>query len=178
MTALSHLVRIRAGLTGLCVAICLPVIATAGQLDIEQRDSQQVAAALADHVEAIIATMQVERERLEIRINRCEGARGEMRDDVYAVWAGVRLVAEQDDADRVLFAVLDDWREQGWEITRNRVLDNGGVNIASVEPVAGNSHSFDSGFQPHPGRYIVGYFSSPCFRDPSGAPSFGPVEVK
>ena len=175
MTGTSHLGRIRAGLPGHCIAICLPVIAMAGQAEIVQRDSPQAAIAFAEHVEAMIATLPVEREHFEMRINRCEGAKGEMRDDIYAVWIGMRLVAEQDNADRLLVAVLDDWRERGWAITRNRLLDNDGVNIASVDPVTGNSHSLDSGFAPHPGRYIVGYFSTACLQEPSGAAAFGPI---
>lgn len=41
-----------------------------------------------------------------------------------------------------------------------------------------NSYSFDSGFALHPGRYIVGYFSSPYLEKPAGAVPFGPVEDK
>ena len=175
MTEPSHLGRIGAGLTGCCLAICLQVIAAAGQAETVQRDSRQAAIAFAEHVEAMIATLPVEREHFEMRINRCEGAKGEMRDDIYAVWIGTRLVAEQDNADRVLVAVLDDWRARGWAITRNRLLDNDGINIASVDPVTGNSHSLDSGFAPHPRRYIVGYFSTACFQEPSGTAPFGPI---
>lgn len=177
MTDSSHLGRFRAGLTGFSVAICLPVIAAGGQTDIDPRDSRQAAIAFAGHVEAIIDTLPVEREHLEMRINRCEGAQGEMRDDIYAIWIGTRLVAEQDDAAIVLLAILEDWRERGWEITRNRLLDNGGVNIASVGLVSGYSHSFDSGFAPHIGRHIVGYFSTPCLQEPSGTAAFGPIEL-
>lgn len=175
MAGALHRWRAGAGLPGLCIAICLPVLATSGQMEIVQRDSRQAAIAFAEHVEAVIATLPVKRKHIEMRINRCEGAKGEMRDDIYAVWIGMRLVAEQDNADRMLVAVLDDWRERGWAITRNRLLDNGGVNIASVDPVTGNSHSLDSGFAPHPGRYIVGYFSTACLQEPSGAAAFGPI---
>lgn len=98
-----------------------------------------------------------------------------MRDDIYAVWVGVRLAAENDDAGNLLAAVADDWRERGWEIIRDRVLDNGGVNIAAVDPASGESHSLDSGLRLNPQRYIVGIFSTSCLQDPSGAAAFGSV---
>jgi hypothetical protein len=178
MTASSHLGRSGAGLLGLYIALCLPITAAVGQSDILPRNSRQAATAFADNVEEIIGMLPTTREHFEIRINRCEGARGEMRDNIYAVWIGTRLVAEMNDADRIILTVLDDWRERGWTITRDRVLDNGGVNIAAVDPASGNSYSFDSGFAPHPGRYLVGHFSSPCFEEPVGAAPFGRVKAK
>ncbi|MFD2649371.1 hypothetical protein ACFSX5_16415 [Devosia albogilva] len=180
MTASSHSRRtgFRARLTALCIALCLPATPTAAQSDIEQRDSVQTAAAFAEKIEAFIAGLPVTRERFEVRINRCEGARGELRDDIYAVWVGTRLAAENDDAGRVLAAVADDWRERNREVFRDRVLDNGGVNIAAFDPASGESHSLDSGFEPNPHRDIVGYFSTPCFQDFSGAAPFGPVAAE
>ncbi len=180
MTAASHSHRsgIRARLTGLCIALFLPATATTAQADAERRDSGRAAAAFAEKIEAFITGLPATRERFEVRINRCEGARGELRDDIYAVWVGARLAAENDDAGRVLAAVADDWRERNWDVFRDRVLDNGGVNIAAFDPASGESHSLDSGFERNPHRYIVGYFSTPCFQDPSGAAPFGAVAAE
>jgi hypothetical protein len=166
---------IRAGIAGLAMVLCLPMIPTSAQTELELRESHDAAGVFAEKVEALIADLPVERERFEVRINRCQGARGEMRDDIYAVWVGVRLAAENGDAGAVLTAAVADWRERGWEIFRDRVLDNGGVNIAALDPSSGESHSLDSGFKRDPHRYIVGYFSTPCLQDPSGAAPFGSV---
>jgi len=147
--------------------------ATGQQL--ERQDGSQAATAFADKVEAFIASLPVKREHVEVRINRCEGARGEMHDDVSAIGVGTRLVAENDDAGRLLAAVADDWRDRGMQVFRDRVLANGGVNIAATDPASGESFSLGSGFPPHPERYIVGYFSTACLEEPSGAVPFGPV---
>lgn len=168
-------VGVRAGLTGLCLALCLPLIPAAAQSEVERRDSREAAAEFAEKVEEFIATLPATRERFDIRINRCENARGEMRDDIYAVWIGARLAADEDNADRLLIGVVDDWREESWEIIRNRLLDNGGVNVAAIDPSSGDSYSLDSGFKSHPRRDIVGLFSTPCFAEPGGAAPFGPV---
>lgn len=177
MTTSYHLgwQTIRAGLTGFCVALLLPFSPAMAQSGLESRDSLHAAAVFAKKVESFVAGLPAEREHFEVRINRCLGARGEMRDDIYAVWVGVRLAAENDDAGNLLAAVADDWRERGWEIIRDRVLDNGGVNIAAVDPASGESHSLDSGLRLNPQRYIVGIFSTSCLQDPSGAAAFGSV---
>ncbi|WP_157959782.1 hypothetical protein [Devosia submarina] len=169
---------IRAGIASLGMALCLPIIPTSAQTGLEQRESHHAAAVFAEKVEALIADLPVERERFDVRINRCQGARGEMRGDIYAVWVGVRLSAGKGDAAGVLTNVVADWRQRGWEIFRDRVLDNGGVNIAAVDPASGESHSLDSGFKRDPHRYIVGYFSTPCLQDPSGAAPFGSVQLE
>ena len=173
----SHLRGFRYRLAALCIALCLPAIPTAARSDLEQRDSGQAAAAFAEKIEAFVSGLPVTRERFEVRINRCEGARGEMRDEVYAVWIGTRLAADNDDAARVLAAVAQDWRERKWQVFRDRMLDNGGVNIAAFDPTSGESHILDSGFEPNPHRDIAGYFSTPCFQDPSSA-AFGPVRAE
>ena len=165
---------IRAGLTGLCIATFLGALPVIGQ-PVERQDSRQAAAAFGEKIEAFIDSLAVERDRVDVRINRCEGSGGEMRDDIYAVWVGVQLLAENDDAGQLLAAVADNWRDRGFQVFRDRVLANGGVNIAATDPATGESYSLDSGFPPYPQRYIVGYFSTPCLEEPSGAAPFGPV---
>src|SRR5690606_32907076 len=126
----------------LVVLACIAVLGPAAYLlvramapsDVEQRDSHYAAATFADKVEAFIAGLPVERETFVVRLNRCDGARGEMRDDIYYVWIGARLVAENDDAGSMLHAVADEWRARGWTVFRERLLDNGGVNIGAVDP--------------------------------------------
>lgn len=182
MTSMTHGITLRSpafrpGLTGLCLLalVGLPVQSHA-QPALERRDSRAMASAFEEKIEQFVGALAVEREHFEVRINRCEGARGELRDDIYAVWIGTRLAAEGDDAGRLLDQVRDGWVERGWDINRDRSLDNGGVNIAAVEPVSGDGYSLDSGFAPYPQRHIAGYFSTPCYQDPSGAAAFGPVD--
>lgn len=141
----------------------------------EVRDSRNAAQNFAQRVERLLADLPATREHFEVRINRCENSQGNLSDTVYAVWIGSRLVANADNAAEVLDDVLADWRRQNLTITRERRLDNGGVNIAATDPANGEQFSLDSGFPPHPERYIVGHFSTPCFSEPKGSAPFGPV---
>jgi hypothetical protein len=79
-------------MAGLCLA-ATPLSAQ----ELEQRDSHQAATGFAATIETLIETMPVEQESFEVRINRCATPRGAMRDDVYAVWIGARLVAIGDE---------------------------------------------------------------------------------
>src|SRR5690606_23864361 len=65
------------------------------------------------------------------------------------------------------------WASKGWNITRHRQLDNGGVNIAAVDPATGNGYALDSGFTASPNTIIVGMFNTECFDHSPGAAPFG-----
>lgn len=123
-------------------------------------------------VEAFIATLPVETEAFSVRINRCTGQQGELSDLMYYVWVGWRGTVSS--AAEVLQDVHRTWGSEGWEIIRNRQLDNGGLNIAATDPATGNSYSLDSGFAAGPDTYIVGYFNTRCLEHASGAAPFGP----
>lgn len=161
---------------GLVATLALSVAATANQPAVlPARDSITAARQFAADIERFLEALPLQREHLEVRINRCQTSQGKMRDEVYAVWIGARLIAPGDDADTVLDQLRAKWVDGGWELTRDRRLDNGGFNIAAVEPGTGRRYSLDSGFKVGPRRYIAGFFTTPCFVDPSGAAPFGAV---
>lgn len=138
------------------------------------REPNEVASRFSADIEAFIGEIDATTEDYAIRINRCEGQLGEFSDHMYYVWVGWRGIVFEETAGRQLVSLLSRWTASGWEITRDRNLNNGGVNVAAIEPVTRNSYSLDSGFEMGPDRYIVGYFSTPCFSSaPSPAP-FGP----
>lgn len=162
-------------LGGALVAALLLAMAGAREKSPPLRDSQEAAEAFENEIGRFLDTLPVEREKFEVRVNRCENPSGAMRDDVYAVWIGARLVVPRNDADVMLAELAASWESDGWTLVRNRSLENGGVNIAATEPRAGNTYSLDSGFAPDPRGYVVSYFSTPCFSDPSGTAAFGTV---
>lgn len=144
----------------------------------ETRDSLQAARDMVPQVEAFISGLPIAPEKFTVRVNRCEipeGAEGRDRDDVYYIWVGVRGVARDDNAGQVLEDVHGRWQESGWEITRFRRLDNGGVNLAATEPGTGNRYMLDSGLNKGPNTYVVGMFSTPCLKSPTGAVQFGEI---
>lgn len=136
--------------------------------------SREAAAAFTPKVEALIDSLPLRREKFQVRANRCAGTEGEQRDDIYHVWVGLQAVAAGGGAAAVLESVHERWRADGWEITRYRRLDNGGVNVAATDP-DGNAWSLDSGFEKGPDEYVVGFFNTPCFHDPSGEVDFGDI---
>jgi len=87
------------------------------------------------------------------------------------------VTSEAHHADDVVTTQAQNWRAMGWEVTRDRRLPNGGANLAASDPKTGESYSIDSGFAAEPARYVVGYFSTRCFIEPSGSAPFGPVAV-
>lgn len=133
--------------------------------------AQDAARSFAPVVEAFIATLPVETEQFSVRINRCTGQRGELSDLMYYVWVGWRGTA--DNAAEALEQAVDVWASKGWNITRHRQLDNGGVNIAAVDPATGNGYALDSGFTASPNTIIVGMFNTQCFEHSPGAAPFG-----
>ncbi len=143
----------------------------------QTKSSRDAAQAFAPKVEAFLDSLPLRREKFEVRANRCAGSEGEQRDDIYTVWVGTRAVAPADDAARILDEVHDRWRDDGWQITRWRRLENGGINLGARDP-EGNDWVLDSGFEAGPGTYVVGFFNTPCMRDPSGAVDFGPITAR
>ena len=143
----------------------------------QTKSSRDAAQAFAPKVEAFLDSLPLRREKFEVRANRCAGSEGEQRDDIYTVWVGTRAVAPADDAARILDEVHDRWRDDGWQITRWRRLENGGINLGARDP-EGNDWVLDSGFEAGPGTYVVGFFNTPCMRDPSGKVDFGPITAR
>ena len=133
----------------------------------------EAVARFAPEVKDQIATLDVETEDFSVRLNRCQGKFGEFADDIYTVWIGWRGFDGDGKASARLAAIRSAWSDAGWEITRNRELDNGGINLGAREPVAGNLYVLDSGFDVGPQSYIVGFFTTPCFSDPAGGTPFG-----
>lgn len=162
---------------GFCLVASMSVPMTLAQ-ELEQRGSTEAAAAFVERVDGLIDDMPVERETFDVRINRCADPQGGMSDDIYSVWIGARLVTrEAHHADDVIATQAQSWRAMGWEVTRDRKLPNGGANLAASDPQTGDSYSLDSGFAPEPARFVVGYFTTRCFIDPSGSAPFGPMSV-
>lgn len=154
---------------GACRAADVPVQSE----PMQSKDTRQAAQEFVPEVEALIEALGLDREKFSVRANRCEGTEGEQRDDIYTIWVGLRGVARGADAASALEQAHARWQAAGWEITRFRRLDNGGVNVAATDPATGNRYALDSGFEPPPQRYVVGTFNTPCYRDPSGRAPFG-----
>lgn len=144
----------------------------------ETKSSLQAAREIAPQVEAFFSGLPLTREKFTVRVNRCgipEAAEGNDRDDVYYIWVGVRGAAHNEDAGQIIEDVHARWQEAGWEITRFRRLDNGGVNLAATEPGTGNVYALDSGLSKGPNTLVVGMFSTPCLQNPEGRVNFGEI---
>ncbi|WP_434947499.1 hypothetical protein [Luteimonas sp. SDU82] len=155
---------------------CLLLAGCAGAKDTEpmqHKTPQQAAAELLPQVEQVLAGLSIQRESLEVRANRCEGQRGETRDDLFYVWVGLRGLAPGNDIARQIEAAHARWQAEGWEITRFRHLDSGGVNLTATDPASGNTYTLDSGFKPAPEAYLAAFFNTPCFQSPEGRVHFG-----
>ncbi len=167
----------------LCLAgvlACLLSAGCAGAKDtdrMETRTPQQAAADFLPRVEQVLSALSITRESLEVRANRCEGAQGEQRDDLFYVWVGLRGRAQANDIAPQIEAAHARWRRQGWDIGRFRKLDNGGVNLTATEPATGNTYTLDSGFKPDPDAYLAAFFNTPCFRSPEGQVAFGELHL-
>lgn len=157
---------------------CLLLAGCAGAKDsdrMQHKTPQQAAADFLPQVDSVLASLDIQRESMEVRANRCEGAGGETRDDLFYVWVGVRGLAPGHDIARQIEAAHARWQAQGWEITRFRTLDSGGVNLTATDPASGNTYTLDSGFKPAPEAYLAAFFNTPCFQSPQGAVAFGPL---
>lgn len=155
---------------------CLLLAGCAGAKDTERmqpRTPQQAAAEFLPQVEQVLADLSIERESMEVRANRCEGQRGEIRDDMFYVWVGLRGLAPGNDIARQIEAAHARWQARGWDITRFRHLDSGGVNLTAIDPASGNTYTLDSGFKPAPDAYLAAFFNTPCFQSPEGKVAFG-----
>lgn len=150
------------------LASCLPGAALA-------QSAEARASAFGQEVNAFIGEFDVAPEAFEVRINRCDGP-GPDVDDVYYVWVGARLVAPAENASSLLVALHAEWEAGDWDIYRYRHLDNEGVNLAARHPDTKHNYALDSGFEAGPQRYIVGTFSTPCFRDSDTDFAFGRVQ--
>lgn len=142
------------------------------------KDSRDAAREFVPEVEAFVASLPIDREQFSIRANRCDGTEGEQRDDIYHIWVGLRGSAPGNDIAAILDGVHARWRDAGWDITRYRRLDNGGVNVAATDPATGNRYSLDSGFETGPDSYVVGFFNTPCYRNPAGKVDFGEIQQR
>lgn len=139
----------------------------------DNKNTQQAVAEFLPQVEDAIAGLAIDRESFEVRANRCEGAQGETRDDLYYIWVGLRGVSRGTHVSREIERVHERWVAAGWKITRFRTLGNGGVNLTATDPATGNTYTLDSGFQPAPDAYLVGFFNTPCLQSPDGKVAFG-----
>jgi hypothetical protein len=139
------------------------------------KNTQQAANEFLGEVEAAIGTLAIDREAFEVRANRCEGRQGETRDDLYYIWVGLRGTARGNDIAAQLETLHARWQEAGWSIDRFRKVDDGGVNLAATDPATGNHYSLDSGFEPAPAAYVVGFFNSPCYQSTEAKVDFGTI---
>jgi hypothetical protein len=162
------------------VLACLLFAGCAGAEDTDVMDHktpQQAAADFLPQVEAVASALSIERESFELRANRCEGAQGETRDDRFYLWAGLRGRAPGGDIAAQIEAAHARWQAQGWDITRFRRLDNGGVNLTATDPASGITCTLDSGFKPAPEAYLAAFFNTPCFQSPEGKVAFGELHL-
>ena len=159
---------------------CLLFAGCAGAEDTDRMDTrtpQQAIAEFLPQVEQVVSHLSIARESFEVRANRCEGAQGEQRDDLFYIWVGLRGRAHGNDIARQIEAAHARWQQQGWEIGRFRTLDNGGVNLTATDPSTGNTYTLDSGFKPAPDAYLAAFFNTPCFRSPDGKVAFGELHL-
>lgn len=159
---------------------CLLFAGCAGAEDTDTMDHktpQQAAADFLPQVEQVVAGLSIERESLEVRANRCEGRQGETRDDLFYIWVGLRGRAPGHDIAQQIESTHARWQRQGWDITRFRKLDNGGVNLTATDPSTGNTWTLDSGFKPAPDAYLAAFFNTPCMQSPEGAVAFGELHL-
>ncbi len=176
-TGLRHLVH-RLPTAG--ALACLLFAGCAGAEDTDRmqtRTPQQAAAEFLPQVEQAVSGLSIARESFEVRANRCEGAQGEQRDDLFYVWVGLRGRAPGNDIAQQIQAAHARWQQQGWDIGRFRTLDNGGVNLTATDPATGNTYTLDSGFKPAPEAYLAAFFNTPCFRSPEGKVAFGELHL-
>lgn len=141
------------------------------------REVGEVAREFAAEVGALVESLGINREAFSVRANRCEGRNGEASDEIYHVWIGLRGFDPQDDIRRIIAAQHDRWKAAGWAITRFRHLDSGGVNLAATDPATGWHYALDSGFESGPDSYVVGFFNTSCFENPSGTVRFGALDL-
>ena len=157
----------------------LTVGACAGHAEPDQsmktKSPRAAAAEFLPQVEQALDGLAVQRESFETRANRCEGREGETRDDLYYVWVGLRGAAPDNDIAVQIEQAHTRWQQAGWNITRFRKLESGGINLAATDPATGNSYALDSGFKSAPQAYVVGFFSTPCLQSPEGEVAFGPL---
>lgn len=137
------------------------------------RESERAASAFISRIDSFIGTVGLQREAYSVRVNHCEGGSEPIRDDIYYIWIGLRGIAPHSNAAELLEEVHSVWQAEGWNIFRYRKFANGGVNLGARDPRTGDTFTLDSGFRADPDRYVVGYFSTPCFRAPSGTADFG-----
>ena len=159
---------------------CLLFAGCAGAEDTDRmqtRTPHQAAAEFLPQVEQAVSGLSIARESFEVRANRCEGAQGEQRDDLFYVWIGLRGRAPGNDIAQQIQAAHARWQQQGWDIGRFRTLDNGGVNLTATDPATGNTYTLDSGFKPAPEAYLAAFFNTPCFRSPEGKVAFGELHL-
>jgi len=160
---------------------CLLLAGCAGAKDtdrMQQKTPQQAAAEFLPQVEQVLSELTIRRESMELRANRCEGERGETRDDLFYIWVGVRGLAPGNDIGDQIEAAHARWQAQGWEITRFRRLDSGGVNLTATDPASGNTYTLDSGFKPAPEAYLAAFFNTPCLQSPQGKVEFGELPLR
>lgn len=100
------------------------------------REPQDAAQDFLPHVEQLLDGLAMRQEEFSVRINRCDST---TNNAAFYIWAGVRGVAEDEDAASVLGAVHKQWIADGWKVYRFRQLENGGVNLAATAPDTGNT---------------------------------------
>lgn len=156
-------------IAGFSVAALTPALAHT-----DAASADDIARSFVPVIETFISHLDAETEEFAVRINRCVGRQGELSDTMFYVWIGWRGVASSDNAAEILTGIHSEWSAHGWDITRNREISNGGVNIAATDLETGYAYSLDSGFDAGPNAYIVGFFNTRCHESPSSPAPFGP----
>ncbi|HIV58751.1 MAG TPA: hypothetical protein H9902_12435 [Candidatus Stackebrandtia faecavium] len=147
------------------------------EADMDTKPVDEATAQFHEDTAALVDELGIEVESTQMRLRRCEGKKGELSEDVYHVWVGVRGLAPESNVDDLIEKRHGLWNDAGWDITRYRHLDSGGVNLAATDPATGYHYSLDSGFEEDPDAYLVGFFNTPCYRSPDGDVDFGTVDV-
>lgn len=166
-------------IVGVLLTSAIAVAASSAQTKAFEPPSRSMVEAVDDfapRIDAFVGALAIEREAFRLRANRCWGPAGDERNDIYYIWIGVRGVAPLNNAADVIEGVHAQWIDQDWDVTRYRHLDNGGVNLAARNRETGDVYMLDSGLSAGPERYVLGFFSTPCFSDPAGEVAYGDIK--
>ena len=82
------------------------------------KSPQQATAEFLPKVEAALSGLALNVESYRVRLRRCEGRRGEIREDVFHVWVLLHHArSHADDGAEIVDAARERWLAKGWKIS-------------------------------------------------------------
>jgi len=134
---------------------------------------RQAAAEFLPKVKAALSGLALDVESYRVRLRRCEGRRGEIREDVFHVWVLLHHArSHADDGAEIVDAAREHWLAKGWKISYYNVLESGGRNLGARDP-HGNVYTLRAGFLRAPPSALAGTYDTRCMKSPEGPVPFG-----